>query len=383
MLNSLHFLETAITLSVQITFVVGLTWGLNQLIREERKRCRLWTCSYALILLLVGLAVAAPHPRLFHPWKSFSTESLVTLAEFEQKSGQALLLIWLIGFVATLMLMAFRFCLIHRFLKRCQKLEQHSKAGKELYQVLLDSQDNFNRLFMKNRPIQVLVSSEVTTPFCWQFHSPYVVLPEYLIGFEPTSIEYIVRHELEHLQTGHPLQLFLQRLVEALFWFHPLVWWATRKSDLHREFACDEAAIQTKQEIVEYLRTLLTIVEYTTSHKDNLPSSLNFSRGRQAIARRAERLVMLASANGESIRAQLPCHIAMICLVSFSLLISWFWLPLNVLASTRSNWSPWPKWSASVLHDLGVPARDFEIFSQRTELDEMKEHLSQQRKTRE
>ncbi|MEZ6044073.1 MAG: M56 family metallopeptidase [Planctomycetaceae bacterium] len=375
-MSSFHFLEIVTTLFVQVSLVIGLTWAITHVVRGEKWRCHLWTCAYGLILLLAGLAVATPHPRLFHPWNSYSTESLVTLAEVEQKGGHFLFIAWSIGFLVSFGMMLIRHNMVSRFLNRCQKLEQYSEEGTKLYRRLEAGAGGIGRLTIQNRPVKILVSTEVSTPFCWQFHNPVVVLPEYLIGFEVESVEHIVRHELEHLQTGHPMQLFLQRLVEALFWFHPLVWWASRQSDLHREFACDEAAINSKQEIVAYLRTLLTIVEYTTSRNDQLPSSLNFSRGKQVIARRAERLVALASTNHPNSRLFVPRKLALSCLVFLSLLCSLLWLPLNVLASPRSNWSPWPKWSASLLHDLGLPVRDFEVFNQRTELIEMHEQLN-------
>ncbi|MAT16401.1 MAG: hypothetical protein CMJ46_14155 [Planctomyces sp.] len=326
--------------------------------------------------------MATPHPRWFHPWKSFSTESLITLAEVEQRGGNMLLVVWLIGCCGTSGLILFRHHLINRFLNRCQELNQHSEAGAELFHRLMDAKEEPIGYQIKGRSVRFLVSSEVSTPFCWQFHSPYIVLPEYLIGFDPESVKFIVRHELEHLRTGHPLQLFLQRLVEALLWFHPLVWWASHQSNLHREFACDEAAVQSKSEIVEYLRTLLTIVEYNSTQKDNLPSVLSFSRGKQAIARRAERLVALASKTMPSTKLEISCPAAMMTLMFSTVLFSTLWIPLNVLASPRSNWSPWPIWSAGILHNLGLPVRDFEVFSQRTELDEMRAHLSQQKGTR-
>ena len=37
------------------------------------------------------------------------------------------------------------------------------------------------------------------------------------------------------------------------------------------------------------------------------------------------------------------------------------WIPVDVAASTRSAWSPWPTWSARVLQAVGVAARDYEI----------------------
>ena len=54
-------------------------------------------------------------------------------------------------------------------------------------------------------------------------------------------------------------------------------------------------------------------------------------------------------------------------LVLTTILIAFVWLPIDVLASSHSNWSPWPTWSASVLHDFGVSARDFDVYDHRIE----------------
>ena len=34
-------------------------------------------------------------------------------------------------------------------------------------------------------------------------------------------------------------------------------------------------------------------------------------------------------------------------------------------------WSPWPKWTAGVLHDFGIHARDFEVQGSRDNLQEL------------
>ena len=37
------------------------------------------------------------------------------------------------------------------------------------------------------------------------------------------------------------------------------------------------------------------------------------------------------------------------------------WVPIDLGASTRSLWSPWPSWSARALQSVGIAARDYEI----------------------
>lgn len=50
------------------------------------------------------------------------------------------------------------------------------------------------------------------------------------------------------------------------------------------------------------------------------------------------------------------------------------WLPIDLAVSSRSTWSPWPRWSANVLREFGIMALDFEVYDDRIELHEMLEH---------
>lgn len=48
-------------------------------------------------------------------------------------------------------------------------------------------------------------------------------------------------------------------LIEALFWFHPLVWWIERRMIDERERACDEAVLNSGTEPSDYAESLLEV----------------------------------------------------------------------------------------------------------------------------
>jgi beta-lactamase regulating signal transducer with metallopeptidase domain len=208
----------------------------------------------------------------------------------------------------------------------------------------------------------LLTSTRLATPFCWQLHRPYIVLPEYLLGFGEQELRFVIRHELAHLGNGHPLQLFLQRVVEILFWFHPMVWWASQQSNFAREFACDDAAIDSPTEIGAYLRSLLTIVECGAAESQNVRGPLAFGAGENLISKRARRLVQIARNGAPQNRRHVPEFALSLSLILTAAVTAFIWLPADVLASPRSRWSPWPAWSSAVLHDFGVTARDFDVY---------------------
>ena len=201
------------------------------------------------------------------------------------------------------------------------------------------------------------------------------MIPESLLTFEADNLKFILRHELAHLRTGHPIQVFLQRSVEIIFWFHPMVWWASHESALAREFMCDDEAIEKRSDIVAYLKTLLTIVEQNVIAEEPKVGSLAFVRNRNVMAERARRLVRAAqkpaSPGRNPMTRRLLTSSAPTLLVVATAMASMLWLPINVLASSEARWSPWPEWTAGVLHDFGVQTRDFEVYDPHYVLHEL------------
>tara|TARA_R110002111_G_scaffold247140_2_gene310070 strand:+ start:80696 stop:81829 length:1134 start_codon:yes stop_codon:yes gene_type:complete len=368
-MTATQFLELVVSLSVQAAIVIIVTHWLGRLVNNERIQCRLWTICYVVLLTLIVVALLFPHPRFFQPWASIGTQNVTTLVTIEMQIGRVLFWVWLAGAAISLLVFTLRSFQVNRFLKTCEMIDPEEFISAENRSALPGMSD----LPLKQR-IRLLTSSRLTTPFCAQFHYPYIVVPEYLLGFERQKFNFIIRHELEHLKTGHPLQLFLQRLVEVIFWFHPMVWWASQESALSREFACDEAAIDSPSEIALYLRTLLTIIEYGASQADETPTPLAFGRGKSIVAKRARRLTQIARTQQMHRRAPVSGLAATFSLVMAAVLMGFVWLPVDALASPRANWSPWPSWTAGALHDFGYSVHDFDAYRGRIELHELFEH---------
>lgn len=365
-MTSTQFLELVVSLSVQVSVVIITTHWLGKLVNSERAQCRLWTVCYVVLLMLMFVAVLFPHPRFFQPWASIDSQNASTIVSLEMQAGRVLFFVWLAGTTLSLLVFLYRALQVNQFLKTCRAVDPKQYAFAENLNVV-----NGNTESNIKSQVKLLSSNRLKTPFCSQFHRPYIVIPEYLLEFETQKINFILRHELEHLKTGHPLQLFLQRLVETIFWFHPMIWWASQESSLTREFACDEAAIDSPQEIAQYLRTLLTIIEYGASQQDESPTPLAFGRGKSIIAHRARRLTEIARNHRIPRPFEISGTKASGCLVFVAALIGMIWLPVDVLASPRANWSPWPSWTAGALHDFGFSPNDFDVYSRHTELHEL------------
>jgi uncharacterized protein (TIGR03435 family) len=89
---------------------------------------------------------------------------------------------------------------------------------------------------------------------------PVLLLPE---GIETrltaAQLNAIYAHELCHVQRRDNLAATLHMLVEALFWFHPLVWWLEGRLIEERERACDEAVLQAGNHPQDYAESILKV----------------------------------------------------------------------------------------------------------------------------
>ena len=54
----------------------------------------------------------------------------------------------------------------------------------------------------------------------------------------------VLTHEWNHVRRRHNLTAALQMIVEACFWFYPVVWLVGRQLIAERELACDQAVLE-------------------------------------------------------------------------------------------------------------------------------------------
>src|SRR6266576_923925 len=72
----------------------------------------------------------------------------------------------------------------------------------------------------------------------------------------------MLAHELWHVQRRDNLAAAVHMLVEAVFWFHPLLWWLGARLVEERERACDEEVLEMGKERQVYAESILKICEF-------------------------------------------------------------------------------------------------------------------------
>jgi bla regulator protein BlaR1 len=89
---------------------------------------------------------------------------------------------------------------------------------------------------------------------------PILLLPDGIVErLTPSELEAVLAHELCHVRRRDNLTAAIHMIVEALFWFHPLVWWIGARLVTERERACDEDVLRLGNQPRVYAEAMLTV----------------------------------------------------------------------------------------------------------------------------
>jgi len=167
---------------------------------------------------------------------------------------------WILGVVAFILIALTKALRNQLWLKRKRKALPVA--------MQLGIEDLFSGLGVKRFPKVWLVEG-IGQPFVWGVLRGGIYLPANFV--KVNSAEHrrdVLGHELSHVLRFDAAINLLQTIAQALFWFHPFVWWANRKIRAEREKCCDEMAIaclntQVKNYSRAIIETLVTEYEST------------------------------------------------------------------------------------------------------------------------
>ena len=116
------------------------------------------------------------------------------------------------------------------------------------------------------RRVDLLLSASALEPGIFGVARPVLVWPKGISAhLENPHLESILAHELWHVRRRDNLTAALHMIVEAIFWFHPLVWWMGARLIEERERACDEAVLELGGERHIYAESILKVCEFCVS----------------------------------------------------------------------------------------------------------------------
>ena len=112
------------------------------------------------------------------------------------------------------------------------------------------------RLGLPVRPL-VFFSRRISEAMAVGFVRPLVLIPAvWATEMPPAMLEAVIAHELAHVRRGDLWINLFQRVVETLLFYHPAVWWLSRRLRVERELCCDELAVAVTGQRLEYVQSL-------------------------------------------------------------------------------------------------------------------------------
>ena len=123
--------------------------------------------------------------------------------------------------------------------------------------------DTLRRLEGHTPRLRLVSSNHAIEPGVFGVRRPVLMWPA---GIEDrlsdAQIEAILAHEVAHVRRRDNLAALIHMLVEAVFWFHPLVWWIGARLVDERERACDEDVVRLGTEPDVYAESILKTCQF-------------------------------------------------------------------------------------------------------------------------
>lgn len=99
--------------------------------------------------------------------------------------------------------------------------------------------------FQLRRRVALRLVDPLESPVSAGWWRPVVLLPAGLLTRLPTElIEALLAHELAHIRRHDYLINMLQNAIEALLFYHPVVWWLSHRIRVERELIADQLATE-------------------------------------------------------------------------------------------------------------------------------------------
>ncbi len=268
----------------QSTLILMLAGILALLLRKNRAATRYWLWMSASIKFLFPFAiltslgnylarfrgnsaggdpsfsismeqVGQPFTRAAMPL-TFSAEHHTTYLKLIHLLPAILLGVWLSGLIAILFLWYRRWRQISSAIQDATGLQE----GREV--TMLRRLERMNGI---QKPIRLLLSQSSLEPGIFGIYRPALIWPAGISKrLSDAQLHAVLAHEVWHVRRRDNLTAAVHMAVEAIFWFHPLVWWLGARLVEERERACDEETLRYGSEPQAYAEGILNVCKFYT-----------------------------------------------------------------------------------------------------------------------
>jgi len=228
---------------VKVTALLTLAALLLLYMRRASASARhaLAIAAFSLALLLPCWAALAPtHMPVLPAW-TILANSAASAERAHPAPLHWLTIVWVAGFVAV----GIRFAVGLIYLS-------HRAALTSSRAVLPEDLDSL----LRARGVTAKLAP-VASPVVWGWFHPEILLPESCRNWCEERQRLASLHELAHVRRGDLWTGLIVRAAQAVYWFHPLVWWISAKAAEAQELACDESVLAGGASAPEYASLLV------------------------------------------------------------------------------------------------------------------------------
>ena len=129
--------------------------------------------------------------------------------------------------------------------------------------------DSISQQLGVRRRVQLIVTESLVGPAVIGFFRVTVLIPAVVADkLQGKAVAPILAHELLHIRRGDLWVGLLQTVAQAIWWFHPLVWWVGRVTTREAERCCDEEVLgELNCDPASYARALLDVLDLKSQLK--------------------------------------------------------------------------------------------------------------------
>ena len=226
-----------------------LAWAVTRVVRRQGSGTRfaVWFLALVAIALLpmVGhFAVSSGNGV------SAAPASALTLPAW---FASFLFVAWIVGAGLGLLHVAHGLYRLQRLRATCSPMDRRA-LDPSLQNALADAE--------KHRRVNLCTSDAIRVPAAIGYLRPMVVFPSWALAeIPPAELNAILLHELAHLRRWDDWTNLAQKLVKAVLFFHPAVWFIESRLTLEREMACDDAVLAANFSPRAYAESLVGLAE--------------------------------------------------------------------------------------------------------------------------
>ena len=240
-------------------------------------------------------------PRIATP---AATEQILNFGSAARERASSIYLLWFVeAWFGGVLLLSLRsaagFLLIERM-----RIKKGAPVTRALHERCLELQ----RRLRVNRVVQYCESLQLQAPAVVGWFRPVVLLPvSARVGLSASQLELVIAHELAHVKRLDSFVNLFQIAAETLLFYHPAVWWLSKRIRAERENCCDDVAIAVCGNAVEYARALAAMAEWQSA------PALAMASNRSPLAERVARLLGVSKLDWGARRAGIAGSMLCLC----------------------------------------------------------------------